>query len=1475
MVDLNPFHYINKFNHMFGDSIASGLEFLGISDPAVDPDGVREIAKKWRHLAAGLDDAATAAERALRGVEWEGKAAKAFNKRSKAARKQATEMAHSLREGAKALDDFADKAHELLSEIGVMLAEIAEFEIAGLALSILTAGASEVASTLMAGERALKVVALIGRIEEEGTALGTVVRGIMEVIRGVERALQALKEIRGVAEVAKMAKGGMEFSAFQTLLEDPGAFNDPEKLAGILTEGAIMGVGFGVLGKGLGMGLKALKPSELAKLADALKLGGSDLSKLKLKPGEAEKLEAGIRAAEKELKVDPIDVATGDMFLSQTDVRLPGILPLILERTHISSYRWGGWFGSSWASTLDQRLQADDDAITYAMPDGARLVYPRLSPDATEPVYAETGRALPLSWDTETDGALRVSDPEAGISYIFHSPQPVDDGDAVDLPLQAVVDRNGQRITVHYAENGAPIEVVHSGGYRVAIDRHRHLPRISALRLLDPDRPHGPGTQLVAFGYDENGNLSNVINSSGRPTTFSYDGEGRIASWTDTNDTVYRYVYDDRGRVVRTEGSGGFLSATLVYDETTRTTSVTDSLGHTTRYEHNAAHRLIRETDPLGNTREQEWDARHRLIAVTEALGHTTRYAYDDSSRPVSVIRPDGLETRSEYDDLGLPTALTGPDGATWRQEYDARGNRVAVTDPSGATTRFTYNSAGHLTSVTDPLGNTTRFRCDPAGLPGEVVDPVGASTGYERDAFGRPRAITDPLGNVTRLEWTVEGKLARRTSPDGSIESWTYDGEGNCSTHVDPTGGVTCFEYTHFDLLAARTDPDGTRYEFIYDTDQRLVRVTNPQSLSWSYEYDSAGRLTAEKDFDGRIQRYTYDPAGHLTTRINAQGQATRYEHDALGRVVRKDAAGTVTTFEYDSTGNLVRAAGPDAVVAREYDPMGRIVREAVNGHISRYTYDAAGRRISRTTPSGLTSSWSYDVAGRHLSLSMGTGRTIDFSHDLAGQELARRLDDFATLTSTFDETGRVTAQTVLAADGRTAQHRAYTYRSDGSLVGVDDAARGARHFDIDTAGRVTAVHAQGWRETYAYDQAGNQSQAHWPADHPGHEALGERTYQAMRITRAGSVRYEHDSQGRVTLRQKIRLSRSPDTWRYEWDAEDRLAALVTPDGTRWRYLYDPFGRRIAKQRLTADGTEVEEQVDLVWDGTVLCEQMMTSPALSLPVVVTWDHVGVRPIAQTERVVTADTAQDEVDARFFAIVTDLVGAPTELIDDAGDIAWRSRGTLWGKTAWNSDASTYTPLRFPGQYYDPESELHYNYFRYYDPETARYTTQDPLGLAPADNPRAYVTNPHSWIDELGLAPGTCPLTGQQINPRGYTAIFEMQLRPTDFGRSRSVHFNRANAALDRAIKADPQLGAFLDQFSPGIAGRVASRGGRRTPSGFTWQHEPGANAGGRQGVMRLVPTYQHTPGSPWWDVLHPGYSGGYAEWAIPNGAPPN
>ncbi|MFI8392973.1 hypothetical protein [Streptomyces sp. NPDC085540] len=52
----------------------------------------------------------------------------------------------------------------------------------------------------------------------------------------------------------------------------------------------------------------------------------------------------------------------------------------------------------------------------------------------------------------------------------------------------------------------------------------------------------------------------------------------------------------------------------------------------------------------------------------------------------------------------------------------------------------------------------------------------------------------------------------------------------------------------------------------------------------------------------------------------------------------------------------------------------------------------------------------------------------------------------------------------------------------------------------------------------------------------------------------RPGAVRYEHDGQGRVALRQRTRLARKPDAWRYGWDTEGRLTAVTSPDGTVWR---------------------------------------------------------------------------------------------------------------------------------------------------------------------------------------------------------------------------------------------------------------------------------------------------------------------------------
>ncbi|MEU7513801.1 putative T7SS-secreted protein [Streptomyces sp. NPDC042898] len=1101
------------------------------------------------------------------------------------------------------------------------------------------------------------------------------------------------------------------------------AKGDPSEFIGRLFPELLGTKGAGALRSGLRVGLNGTK-----HLPDGKKPDGSRADQEKNPPSTCK------TGKETRCERDPIDIATGRMLLPQTDIALPGSLPLVFRRGFDSSRRSGRWFGPAWSSTVDQRLEIDAEGVVFSCDEGSLLAYPHPAPGV--PVMPTHGRQWPL--DRVEDG-YTITDPAAGTVRHF-----TDHSDGLAL-LAQIDDRNGRWITFEYDESGAPTAIVHHGGYHLKLTTSEG--RVTALHLAGA-AADGSDQEILRYGYTD-GHLTEVTNSSGRPLRFGCDEQGRITSWTDTNGSRFDYVYDDQDRCTYQSGTNGHLETTFTWDDvdpTTglRVTTLTDGLGNTQRHLINDHSQVVAEIDALGAVTRFEYDRHHRLLSRTDALGHVSRSTYDEQGRMTVLERPDGRQTRAEYDANGFPIRITGTDGNITRQTFDERGNRTSVTDASGAQTEFAYDEAGRLTSVTDPQGATTRLVLDDRGLPTEITDPLGATTRYENDAFGRTVRVTDALGAVTRLEWTVEGRPARRTAPDGTAESWTYDGEGNCLTHTDALGATTHFTYTDFDLLTSRTGPDEVRYEFSHDTNLRLTRVTNPQGLTWDYTYDPAGRLVAETDFDARTLSYDYDAAARLTARTNGLGQTIQFDRDSLGRIVRKDAEGAVSTYEFDVFDQLATATGPDATLQRLRDRYGRLVSETVNGRTLSFTHDEAGRRVGRTTPGGSTSTWSYDAAGRRTELT-SSGRRLAFTHDALGRETTRHIADFAVLTSSFDTMGRLTSQEVTDGADGSLQRRSYTYRADGGLVGISDALSGPRRFDLDGAGRVTAVHANDWTERYAYDETGNQTEATWPATHASHASTGTRAYQGTRISHAGSVRYEHDAQGRTVLRQKTRLSRKPDTWRYEWDAEDRLTAVTTPDGTVWRYAYDPLGRRISKQ-------SPRETVHFTWDGTTLCEQ--TTEDITL----TWDHAGLRPLTQTER----RTDADSTDERFFAIATDLIGTPTELVDESGELAWRTRTTLWGTTTWNKSATAYTPLRFPGQYFDPESGLHYNHFRYYDPESARYLSQDPLGLAPADNPATYVHNPHTWSDPLGLSP--CPdedriePTGGNVpgDPRGYT-----------------------------------------------------------------------------------------------------------------------
>jgi RHS repeat-associated protein len=927
----------------------------------------------------------------------------------------------------------------------------------------------------------------------------------------------------------------------------------------------------------------------------------------------------------------------------------------------------------------------------------------------------------------------------------------------------------------------------------------------------------GAGVPLVEYRYDPAGNLAAVINSSGEPLRFSYDEHGRLLGWDDRNGISYRYSYDERGRCVAGTGPGGVMSGRFAYGD--RVTWWTDAGGAVTIYQLDESSRVAAVTDPLGNVTHFWHDEYGRTVARADPLGRLTRYGYDERGNLTCITRPDGSQASAVYDEVDQPVRLEEPDGACWEQEYDAQGNLARQIAPDGAVTAYAYDERGHLASVTDPLGAVTRVESDPAGLPVAVTSPGGATTRYTRDPFGRVTAITGPDGAVAELTWTVEGRLASRIFPDSTSERLDYDAEGNLTSRTNAAGERTSYEYGPFDLVTATTGGEGSRTEFRYDHGLRLIAVARA-GLTWRYSYDTAGRLLAETDYNGASTQYSYDPAGQLTGRVNAAGQQVAFAYDELGNLIKRVAGAAVTTFGYDAAGRLVRAGNPDAQIRLSRDPVGRITAETCDDRTVLFAYDRAGRRICRVTPGGSRQRWEYDDAGNPVLLEAG-GHVLEFGYDDAGRETRRDLPGGLSLTQDWDAAGQLTGQILLAAPDRenaeiaagpwmpgaqgagspassrrVLARRAYTYRADGRLEGIDDLITGPHRFTLDGAGRVSSVKGPGWAERYDYDPAGNISSARWIAPPPSEagawlaaDVQGPRDRAGTLITQAGTARYRHDKQGRVIQRQRARISRKPDTWIYQWDADDRLTAVATPDGSTWRYRYDPFGRRVAKQRFDPSGT-LSEETTFTWDGAVLAEEYTRRSAHQRRV--TWDYrpgTGT-PLTQSQSVSSSAAPQEVIDAQFYAIVTDQLGTPAELVSRDGAVAGYRHQTLWGGTLWHPGGAS-TPLRFPGQYHDQETGLHYNQQRYYDPVTGSYLTPDPLGLASAPNPHTYVPNPHLQSDPLGLMTCRSAATGT-----GNTSLAPAAVRLTQSsanGVSKVAESMRVNGWVGGSIDVIAEL----------------------------------------------------------------------------------
>lgn len=1013
----------------------------------------------------------------------------------------------------------------------------------------------------------------------------------------------------------------------------------------------------------------------------------------------------------------PVDVATGKVFTESVDLLLPGPLPLRLERVWYSTSTYQGPLGNGWHHSYDLAVVRHEAGVFVRLPDGRHAEFDEPLPSAPSWNQME-GASLACIDDCYQ---LTTSD---GLSYRFPLP-PEDPGLMDGLPvvslLDAVADRNGNAIRFE-REAGVLVGIVDSAGRRLAVevDQYGRIHRISF-----PMHGDAPATSLVTYSYDSIGNLVGVYNALGAPELYQYE-RYLLVRETDRAGASFHFTWDrddEYARCTRTWGDDGAYARWLVYDDQLKLTRVTDSRGATTVYHWNELGLVDRLVSPGGGEWTTKWDDTGRKVEEQDPLGGTTAFSYDQHGRLTGIRDPDGAERSFIYTPDGRLIAAADPTGGVWQSEFDERGNVVAVIDPLGGTYAYTLDSRGLPVELRDPLGRVRSCEWDGQGNLVLLRYRNGREVRSSYDALGRVVERTDSDGSVTRLTWNALGLIAMVEGPSGSMCEFGYDTAGNLVAATDELRRVRQYVWGIRGALTAVIEPDGATTQYTYDTEGDLVAVTDALGRQWRFARDMDGRIVAEQDFTGRIIRYEHDVAGRVVAWRNGRGQTTTLERTASGRVIsRRYHDGRRDNLAYDAAGRLIRAENTSARVELEYDGLGRVVRETLNDESVVSQYDQVGNRVRRESPFGRELRMTYTSEGQLSSVRYGRDTILALEYDLLGREIRRLLPGGAVSERQFSRKGALGTQSV-RAEGRILFARHYEYDSAGQLVVVEDREFGRTEFmrrpDGSLSGaRVGDQHAS----TFPVDRAGQVPGAPVPAPNTTRAAAGgpegERRIDGM------VLRFDPDG-------NLVEKSGAGQHLWFRYDTLGQLERVDGPDGPVASFAYDALGRRVAKH---AGGRTVR----FLWDGDVLVGERLWSDGEEGEV----PGAGKKPARELD---AREFLCDEVDftpllvfrdAWSGAVECDQVGTPRAVFDDSG-LAWIADYEAFGQIR-SQRGEGQLPFRFPGQYEDSETGLHYNRFRYFDPELRMYSSPDPVGLDAGLLQHNYVPDPTVWIDPFGL-----------------------------------------------------------------------------------------------------------------------------------------
>lgn len=997
---------------------------------------------------------------------------------------------------------------------------------------------------------------------------------------------------------------------------------------------------------------------------------------------------------------EPVSILTGEVVVEQQDFSLPWPMPLEWTRSYRSGNTRTGVCGSGWETLADARLVREEDGSVVFYNGQAGGAFFESLPEDSPVEEAVNGGIMKRAGQMLT---VRV---KGGKIYQF----PGFVAGQGEVLVESITDLCGNSLHFMRAQ-GSLKEIISSVGPRVEVQNRAG--RIEQLMLHHPMEKQP--RVLAQYVYDEAGDLRSVIDPLGHPYRFEYVNHC-LVKHTDRNGLSFYYEFDKpepEGRVLHTWGDGGLYDYRFQYEKALRRTTVTNSLGHTSIIEHDDCNLPILETDPLGGVTAYEYDECGRTSAVVDPGGKRTEYHYDNRGNLLKLIRPDGVAILTEFDQNNNIISVTDPNGNVWRQDWNERGLLVKQINPLAAVINYEYNYQGQLIQVQNQRKAITRIDIDRYGNIVGLIDALGNETRLQVDVLGNVLCKTDSLGHRTTYQYDDNSRLKKILSPSGWKTECGYDAEGNLSTYLDENGSTTRLEYRGLGELARRIQPDGATVQYHYDSEERVISITNQNGQTHHLLRDCLGRIVEEVDYWGQIRKYKYSPSGDLQSSTDGLGRTIEYKTDPLGRLQEKILpGGQKEEFVYDANGNLLLAANQHIRVRREFDALGLLQKEEQGEFTIVNTYDLNGNRVRRESSIGNVVKYEYDILDQVKSIQINDASPITIEYDGRRQKSKETLASGLRRSCSYNAEGMITKQEVTSFS-RLVLRREYEYSPCGDLLRREDLVQGVDKFSYDPMGRVHEhINPQGTIEKFRHDPAGNLLK-------PFADAVSEHGIW-RRVEQYKGLIYTFDAAGNlIEKRQKHKVLG------LKWDANNRLVYSQNWDNSITAYGYDAQGRRIFKE------TDGKRQC-FFWDGDALLSDQHTGP--------------IREFVYIPE--SFDPVACIVAKNLYFYCRDANGLPAHMIDKDGNIVWSAQSSAHGAVLSPQTQELENPLRLQGQYYDAETQLHYNRCRYYDADPACFVSLDPLRLQAGENLYRFAPNVWSWVDPCGLS---CKLAAQELS----------------------------------------------------------------------------------------------------------------------------